>query len=242
MNPCGVAEGSLLLTLSLAAYMDSRYRDVEPALWLSAARALAPLGILCALHLNPQRPLLALALSNAVAVALVLVLYAAGLLGGGDVFAIAAIATVTPAIPGSLLPPSVLSLLYGSLVPALLIPILCVLNVAKVRGRRRLARLARERGLATSLFICATSVLTTVGKAQERGWLYPSKWDLGEGYSIVERDPPELLAEIARERGLDSEVWATPGLPQVAFILAGYVVALLVGDKPLQWFLRVAAH
>ncbi len=221
--------------LAYASYLDVRYREVEPAYWYAALRILAPLGALMVYESLrapiPHRVVVAQLAADAAAVAAALATYLAGLLGGGDLLAVALIAAATPLGDSSLLPPALLALLYGSLASLAHVIRFCLVNVA--RHRARLAELARRRGLWRALAACFTSTPMRVGEALARGWLYPASWEVGP-YRLVEEDPPALLAQVASERGYDAWVWVTPGLPEVLYIALGYLAALLVGDQPIR--------
>jgi len=231
--PCEASALAVGFTLTAAAVLDYRYRDVEPALWVASGLALAPVGILCAArHLDYTSPEAMLA-GNVLAIIVALSLYAAGLLGGGDLAAVLLVSIAVPAWERSLLPPSLLTLLYGSMVSVAQIPYMCASNLASAQSRRSLRELQREKGVLAALSACATSLYLTLEEALSRGWLYPSKIEVG-GYSIIEREPPELLAPLAAERGLQGRVWVTPGMPQVVFIATGLALAWLLGDAPLR--------
>lgn len=236
VEACWATRAIVATTLVLASYLDYRYRDVEPIIWYVVIRAALPLGLLC--FLRTSYPLEAAIVGNAAALIVAGGLYFAGLLGGGDVMAITLIALLTPSSPGELLPPSLLALLYGSLIVALVMPAMCIYNMLRADRRSTLVRLAAEHGALKAIFTCFTSIPLRVEVAICRGWFYPAKHEVGHPYKIIESDPPELLAEIAASRGSDSPVWVTPGLPQIAFILVGYTIAILLGDNIVKALIR----
>lgn len=236
VEACWAARAIVATTLVLTSYLDYRYRDVEPIIWYVAIRAALPLGLLC--FLRSDYPLEAAIVGNAAALIVAGGLYMAGLLGGGDVMAITLIALLTPSSPGELLPPSLLALLYGSLIVALVMPAMCLYNILRASKRSALARLAAEHGALKATFTCFTGILLQVEVAIRRGWFYPAKHEVGHSYKIIESDPPELLAEIAASRSNDSLVWVTPGLPQIMFILVGYILAILLGDSIVKELIR----
>ncbi len=238
---CTIASEALtLLALSAASIMDYKYREVEPAYWYAVLRIAIPLGALYMIACKPPLPLRVYLGMDAAALGIAAAAYLAGLLGGGDVLAVAVIAAATPARLGELVVPSMLALLYGGLAAALIPLAYCVLNVSRYRGL--LARLARERGAARALQACFSAVPVRVSEALRRPWLYPASWEVGERYSIVEANPPDMLAEIAAERGLDAVIWVTPGLPLVVFITIGYIATLVLGDKPLTLIIQAILH
>jgi len=235
-------EALCLITLSYASYLDLKFREVEPAYWYAWLRLLAPLGFMEAYMLYKlglgaltiRQFALYTVVSNTVAIGVAYGAYVAGLLGGGDVLAVVLISLAVPLNSRSILAPSLLSLLYGSLAALSVTVYLCASNL--VESRVFLRELARREGAFTALKACFTSHPTTVGEALRMGWLYPAAWEAGS-YSIVETDPPEILSRLAEERGLEGIVWVTPGLPQVLFITIGFTLSLILGDKPLQTLL-----
>ncbi|MEB2837312.1 MAG: hypothetical protein GSR80_000522 [Desulfurococcales archaeon] len=229
---CAIASKALaLLALSAASVMDYKYREVEPAYWYAVLRIAIPLGALYMIACKPPLPLRIYLGMDAAALGIAAAAYLAGLLGGGDVLAIAVIAAATPAGLRELIVPSMLALLYGGLAAALIPVAYCVLNIS--RHSSLLASLAREGGASRAMQACFSAVPVRVSEALRRPWLYPTAWEVGERYNIVESNPPDMLAEIAAERGLDAIIWVTPGLPLVLFITIGYAAALALGDKPL---------
>ena len=228
-----------LAALSYASYLDLRFREVEPAYWYAWLRVLAPLGFMEVYiqhgsgipQLPPGHFVVYVLASNAASVIVAYGAYLAGLLGGGDVLALLLIAMGDPITPHTILPPSLLSLLYGSVTALLITLYHCVLNI--VKSRALLIELVRRKGVLLGLRACFTAYPLVVKEALRRGWLFPAHWELGK-YSVVEADPPELLAQLAEERGLDGTVWVTLGLPQILFIMIGFLASLLLGDKPLQ--------
>jgi prepilin signal peptidase PulO-like enzyme (type II secretory pathway) len=239
-----LAEVLCLIALSYASYLDVKFREVEPAYWYAWLRILAPLGFAEAYTLyktgfsalTPRQFTLYVAVSNTAAIGVAYGAYAAGLLGGGDVLAVALVSLADPIITRSILVPSLLSLLYGSLAALLVTLYFCTLNLSRNRGL--LQELARRKGAFTALKACFTSYPARVGEALSKGWLYPATWEVGE-YNLVEADPPEILSQLAEERGFEETVWVTLGLPQVLFIAIGFTLSLIIGDKPLQALLTL---
>jgi preflagellin peptidase FlaK len=239
-----LTEALCLIALSYASYLDVRFREVEPAYWYAWSRILAPLGfaeayMLYKIKFNvlaPKQFVLYAVILNAVAIGIAYGAYITSFLGGGDVLAVTLVSLADPVMARSILVPSMLSLLYGSLAASLVTIYFCVLNLIQNRGLLR--ELARRRGVFTALRACFTSYPTTVGEALRKGWLYPAAWEAGR-YNVVEADPPEVLSRLAEERGFEGIVWVTPGLPQVLFITVGFIISLALGDKPLQAFLAL---
>ncbi|WP_460123233.1 hypothetical protein [Stetteria hydrogenophila] len=227
--PQALAVGALL---GYASYRDARYREVDPYYWAVAFYALSPLAVLCwaQVLLSPVRA--AVVVGDLAAVLVVGALVYFYMLGGADFYATALIAYALPAARDGF-PTALAALLYASIAGALLTVAFCLYNATVNRGKA-----SRAGGW---LPYCFLGVAVTVREAFERPWWYPLTGPRGN-WGYVDEDPHELLSLVAGERGEDAVIWASPGLPFIAFILAGFAVACLLGARPLAWLLEVLAR
>ena len=61
----------------------------------------------------------------------------------------------------------------------------------------------------------------------------------------IETDHDKLVSkyvQAAKRSGVKGLIWVTPGLPMLVFILAGLVIALVIGDPIFTTIVRFALH
>jgi len=179
---------------------------------------------------------------------LFILLYKTGLIGDGDVYIATALGLMFPYSDTykltlqayGLLPPSMVIIFYAS-VSALVIMLTNVLQVI-MRYRGALERLPQGYRIIVPLLGRPVKIRDYLnGKFKHYYPLQSFELD-GEKLTVKFRlvtgvDNAEIndLRNIV-ERGLlnpDDYIWITPGLPFILYLLIGFILVLLVGDKPL---------
>lgn len=226
---CGFQAALLGVVLGYAAYRDVKYREVDPYYWAAAFFAASPAAILCWAGILGAPTFPAVLLGNLAAIAVIGVVAYLCMVGGADFFAIALVAYALPAARDGF-PLALATLLYASAAEASLSLAYCAYNATVNR------KLASEAG--GWIPYCFLGVAARVRDAWRRPWWYPLT-GLESGGGCVAEDPHEQLSRVAGEKGEDHVVWASPGLPFIAFILPGFAVAYLLGSEPIAWVLGV---
>lgn len=184
--------------------LDYFYREVDPEIWIIPAPLAIALGLASTVHYT-QLPLWFPYLFNGVIVGVVALIYYLGFMGGGDLAAVAFTSVALPVIHGSVLPTSLLMILYSGLY----LPLYYLGELLRRCGSTCLPRL-RARVTGYEL----------VGKYK---WWHPLGWR-------IEGDPHEVVALM---NAWDRELDAAPLLPQVTLLFLGLLTAVIVGDAPI---------
>lgn len=249
LDVVGLAASLAFLTYS--SWSDIASREVSDRVWA----IFYPVGlVLTAIRLAAQvGSWQQILLSIAITVAISLLLPYLGLWGGADgkgFICLALMNPVTPAFAGNLLrivdplfPIVVFSNAYIASLCALLYPV--HKNLRTIRGRPLFEGLEHESfpHKATAFF---TGYRVPIGELESKPYLFLLE-SIRLHESRVERsfdlhlridvDHSGQLAELKRaaELGfLPAGVWASPGLPFLAFVTSGLVISLLFGD--LVWY------
>ena len=204
-DPCiGLSHIYTALILLVAGVSDALYREVEPPLWYVASKGGFILASIDAIHvkglaLESYAALIAVSIAPAAAA---YILYRLCLLGGSDYLALGFIALSSPLPAASIpIPPALASLVAAA-------PLIALYYTWKLWYACGLACL--RRGYAR----VKPSQAVYVGFYR---WWIPRSRGGGEGCSI-EDDPLEAA------RGKSFE--ATPGIPMVSLVAAGYIAYL----------------
>lgn len=248
----------VLLSLSFlffASWSDWKKREVSDKVWLVMAPLAFALTTFQFMLFSPQL-FQFYALSFAVTTALSITLFYAGAFGGADAKALMCLALALPLYPSYLLWSSVVfaSPLFpitvfsnGVLLAGFTVVYAVVRNLVwKLRtGGKFFEGFENESTWRKALvFLTGYKVKAT---ALEKGHFYPLEdigtTKTGENERRLLILPGEEKAEgvvekilnATREEQFPNEVWATPGLPLLIFITAGFIVALTFGD--LVWIL-----
>jgi len=243
-----------LAVLCVAAVLDVREREVPDRLWLFSSPFLVSLtAISLALGYEPAWPT---AVSMLLATAVGLLIFSSGLAGGADAKALifmaisCPISHVEPLLPSHKLVP-LASFSNSLLISAITSIILLVRNVAwKLRTGRSFFEGLGDISLPVKALILISGYKLRAGDLEKARFVFPLE-------VLVEEDGPRrklvLVVRLregeealglrrALELGLLSEddyVWVSPGLPLVAILTAGFVMALVVGD--VLFFLVLSA-
>jgi len=257
MEALDLASSSLCLAfLSYASLRDLKTREVPDRVWA----ILAPAGlILTSARVAYSRELLAPALvSIALASAIALAAFYAGLYGGADAKALISIALTTPTTPRGLQPPLgylhpflPLTAFYNTLLLAALSTLyLAARNLAwAARGRSLFQGLEQEATWRKAIALLS-GYKTPLPEVEARPHLYPlEEVRLVEGrrerrlrvFVKVEAERAGLIEDLKSwSQGRSLDVWVTPGLPLVAFMAAGFASSLLLGDMVFYLILRAS--
>ena len=243
---------SILVTLvffSLGSYYDMKAREVSDNLWM----VYAPIGISLTLGrviLDPSTLLLT-AISAVVTILVAFGLFYLGLFGGADAKAILCLGATMPLAPSSY--PTIIGYVYpffplvvtitSYLCSTSVIIWLGLTNLGRYisRGGRMFNGLSKESGWK-KLLAFITGYPVEQAKLRSTFYLYPMEevleTDSGPRRAFrlfvsAEEDRSEELVKLESQlsrMGYTGEVWVTPGLPQLVFLLFAIVITLILGD------------
>ena len=238
---------SLLLigVLVYTSALDLRFREVEPKLWLYVGAPLALISLYEALHLPREISrvmLMVNAVGSAIILASVAALCLAGMMGGGDLFALLVIEAAHPwpfMLSLTPIPFLVLVMIYTASSFLVIIPLMIAYNLLANR-----AELKRIDGFWNKVVAASTAIPVRVGDyVESKSWFFPLE-DYREGRRVfrrsfdVDEDPQEhrnamrkLISEgLLRE---DQRIWVTYGIPFLVPLTIGYVASIMVGGAPV---------
>ena len=243
---------SILVTLvffSLGSYYDLKAREVSDKVWL----VYAPIGIgltISRVIVDPSTLFLT-SISEVITVIIAFGLFYLGLFGGADAKAILCLGATMP------LPPSSYQAIIGYVHPffPLVVTItsyLCSTSVIVWLGLSNLGRYIHRgdqmfQGLLKEsrwkkLLASITGYPVEQVKLQSTFYLYPMEevleTDSGPRRTFklfvsAEEDRSEEIAKLQSQlgkMGYAGEVWVTPGLPQLVFLLLAILITLMLGD------------
>lgn len=255
---------SILVTLvffSLGSYYDMKAREVSDKVWL----VYAPIGIgLTVGHviLEPSS-LFLIAISAVVTVLIAFGLFYLGLFGGADAKAILCLGATMPLAPSSY------QAIIGYVHPffPLVVTItsyLCSTSVILWLGLSNLGRYLRRgdrmfNGLSEEsgwkkLLACITGYPVEQAELRSKFHLYPMEevveTDSGfrrafKLFVSAEEDRDEEVAKLESQisrMGYVGEVWVTPGLPHLVFLLVAIFVTLMFGDPLFGMAVKLSLH
>lgn len=242
---------AVLVFLGIAARSDLRTREVSDSVWL----VLGPAGAV----LTASRILIHPALATLSTISIVLMtlislgLFYFGLFGGADAKAFICIAATLPLSPSSI--PSVLgyfhpflplAILYNSYLLALsgmIVPL--AFNLERISAGRRIFEGFEHENAARKILAMLTGYAVSIPRLEFSKHMYPIEEILiRDGkpvrnfrlYVGADADRDRLVSELKSNSMLArvEYVWATPGLPFLAFVLAAVGLTLVLGDA-LIW-------
>ena len=247
-----------LAFLLYASWKDYRAREVSNRVWMVYAPIALVLSLSELIIYEPGR-LPAFGLSFGVTAVIAVLLFYTGGFGGADSKALMCIALALPFSVGTMVGPlsvlgeSPLALnLYpltifsnGVLFAAATGIYLLLYNVLwHARNRRKFfdGTLVKEP-VSKKLLVMITSHRVLLQKLKETWHIYPMEDVQTENQNNL---PKRTLLVVPKDEGreeivtrlsqavdaakIDNQVWATPGLPMLIFITAGFVVSLVIGD------------
>jgi len=195
-----------LAALAIPAVQDIVYREIPPEYWVPVGLLGAALGVSAGMQACTPHLLRASLLLGLIIVLVGGILYLVGLLGGGDVYALAFLAVSIPCpLRGGVLPPVYEVLFYAIIVETLY----RVLTLWRACGPR-----------------CTLTIRGVPVKAYELLAEGRFRWWIIHGVG-VEDDELDVELALAEEPG--RQVLAVPGSPMVAFLLLGLILYLALG-------------
>ncbi len=221
-----------LITLTVATYYDLRTREIAEFIWVPALL----ISVLSAYFISkPNVLVIAFSLLPAL---LLLIFTLLGLIGGADFLAMLLIGLSTPYF--NVLPISLLTLLYSTLIPSTLVIRNFVLNLVKYRNLYEKLDCGKTPKWPL-LFLGKPIKVEAFLKSK---FMYPlTVFKCGpKNYSVVCRasfdineDSREHVNQVSMclNKGYlkaDDRIWVTPALPHILFITIGYVLALITPE------------
>lgn len=238
-----------LFFFSVGSYYDMKAREVSDKVWL----VYAPIGIgltVGHLILDPSTLLLTI-ISAAVTALIAFGLFFLGLFGGADAKAILCLGATMPLVPSSY------QTVFGYIHPffPLVVTItsyLCSTSVIVWLGLSNLGRYVHggscmfnglsEESLWKKILACITGYPCEQAKLRSTLYLYPME-DVLETNSgprrflklfvSAEEDRAEEITKLEGKlaaMGYVGDVWVTPGLPHLVFLLLAILITLMLGD------------
>jgi len=238
-----------IIVFSLGSYYDMKAREVSDKMWL----VYAPIGIALTagrVILDPST-LSLIALSEVITAIIALGLFYLGLFGGADAKALLCLGATIPLAPSSY------QAALGYVHPffPLVVTIMSYLFSASVivwLGLSNLGRYVRRRGDLFSglseeswwrkILACITGYPVNIATLRSTFYLYPmeevleTKSGLRRAFKLfvsAEEDRSDEVAKLERQLSrmrYVGEVWVTPGLPHLVFLLLAIIIALTLGD------------
>ncbi|HUO41331.1 MAG TPA: A24 family peptidase C-terminal domain-containing protein [Methylomirabilota bacterium] len=243
---------SVIVTLvffSLGSYYDMKAREVSDRMWL----IYAPIGVgltIGRVILDPST-LSLIAISGVITTIVAFGLFYLGLFGGADAKAILCLGATIPLAPNSYHAATWYVHPFFPLVVTIT-SYLCSISVIVWLGISNLGRYIRRGGDLFSGFseetwwrkilACFTGYPVNLAKLKSTFYLYPmeevmeTKSGLRRAFKLfvsAEEDRSEEVAKLESQlsgmRNIE-EVWVTPGLPHLVFLLFAIIITLMLGD------------
>jgi len=233
------------VVLLVGSFFDVKFREVPDAVWLTGFVIGFLIFAIEALAFNAKKTILNLTFSLLVTACLAFSIYYVGLFGGADAKALLTLGILLPGKPTFItwpcIPVYVLTIFVNALISTLAIPaILLLINLARLLSGEKLFEDLKVN-IWRRILLMLTAVKVPPSKLWGKWFLYPvEEIEVKEGKVVrrvhilvkLKENPEEevkrvkLVAEVASIKG----VWATPCLPFILFLLAGYVLSLYRGD------------
>jgi len=203
----------MLAVMAYAGFLDVRSREIPPRYWFVVLVLGLPITIIA--NGGDLRILLLYQLLSLIVVIPSYLMYRACMLGGADVLAFLTIAILTPLAPGSIIPLLYLAVLYAT-IPAIAYHLYSASLACKGLSPRCMFK-----------FKFMIKVRSILEDPRFKWWLVEVK-----GGCNIEEDP-RMLALKAGQGDPEAYVVASPGHPYVAHLTIGYLLAMVIGDKPV---------
>jgi preflagellin peptidase FlaK len=252
-----------LAFLLYASWSDYKNREVSNRVWVLYAPPALLLSLIELILYEPSK-LHLFGLSFGLTALIALALFYSGAFGGADSKALMCIALALPFSTEELFTPILASgvsplsqILFpltifsnGVLFAAASGLYMFLRNIIEriTTGKRMFEGTLKTDSVGKKIIVLITGYKTSVAKLKDKWHVYPmediEKEDgekaLKRKLVVLPRDEGrdeivERLSRAAEAGRIDSNVWATPGLPMLIFITIGLIVALLFGD--IVWLL-----
>lgn len=238
-----------LIFLVYASWSDFETREVSNWVWA----IFAPLALfLTALQyvLFPQDSLYSYVLPFVVTLALSLILFYAGGFGGADAKALICLSIALPYYPSYFLESPIgyfplifpLSVFLNSVFLASFSVVYVLLRnfLWKYRTKKKLFEGFEKNSLGHKILVLLSGYKVNVAELEKKDYLYPledfdARLEKKRKLIAIPKDEERekivsKLVEAKRDGQIEGDVWATPGLPMLVFITAGFVIKLVFGD------------
>jgi preflagellin peptidase FlaK len=252
-----------LVILLYASWSDYKTREVSNGVWAIYAPIALALSLIDLLLYNSTN-LLGFGLSFAVTTVIALLLFYTGGFGGADSKALMCIALAVPFSVGTLFGPlsplgesplaqnifPITIFSNGVLFAAATGVYMLLYNVVwhARNGKKFFEGTLAKESAGKKLLVMITGHRIALEKLKKTWHIYPMEDIQQENEEtpakrslfVVPKDEGRdevvtRLSQAAEKGKINENVWATPGLPMLIFITAGFIAALLVGD--IVWVL-----
>jgi archaeal preflagellin peptidase FlaK len=258
----GASLAVTIVFLFYASWSDHKTREVSNRVWVIYAPIALALSLSEILLFDPSK-LLLFGISAGFTIGLAFVLFYAGGFGGADAKALMCIAVALPFAPVILSLPifsaglsPISQVIFpvtifgnGVLFAAASAVYMVGRNVVWHRktGKKMFSGTLAKESIGKKMLILITGYKVNVSKLKAKWHIFPmedvedsEEKGLERKLVVVPHDEGrdkivERLSNAADMGKIDSYVWATPGLPLLIFITAGFIVALVFGD--VVWLL-----
>ena len=228
--------------LWLLSIEDIRSRELSEKHVAAIAAAVAAASALAAPWRISPLPLRAYLVVNAILLLAVSLTALLGMLGWGDVAALAIMFIATPTVPNSssVLPTLLVVLVYYIGLMLLYIAFNLVTNLARLRELPPASTRAKKL-----LYMMIARPIEAKRLADNPGWWYPLSLCGKEKLSFnIYMNPPDVARTVQKaiRKGCvkpGEKVWATYGIPAIPLLAASYTLALVAGDKLITTLLGI---
>ncbi len=245
-----------LIFLGYASWSDIKTREVSNKVWL----LYAPLGLMLTLFegllYEDHNYWLSAGISIALTFTLAVSLFYLGAFGGADAKAFMCLALAFPTYIKNIFnfqlvsghPIFPLTVFTNSMILAASSVIYMLLRnlLWKLKMRSKLFEGLEKEPFWRKILAVLCGYKVSLEKLREKDFYFPLE-DIKENDGVLERflvvfskdeDRNEILERLSfavENKRINPQIWASPGLPMLVFITAGFLVALFFGD--IIWFL-----
>jgi len=239
----------VLTFLGYGSWSDIKTREVSNTVWMLFAPIGATLTVV-RLYLSPELLWISLA-SIMIATSFALLLFYTGVFGGADAKGLICIGISIPTLPENI-PASVnffhpffpVVILSNSFLVAVSMALyILVRNVFWKYSAHGSMFLGLEKEPAwKKAFAVVSGYKADFKEIEDKMYLYPLEEVVESGGAVERRLNLFVEAEVERQDLIGKlrpyvekavvprEIWATPGLPMLAFVTIGFILALVIGD------------
>ena len=233
-----------LTMLTCTSYLDVKYREVNPKIWIIFGLFG---GILTIFEVLMKKYLLLIAIVNIIlGFSIGIISYYSGLFGGADFLCLFVLSIMHPYPPirpiyyvGPMYP-FILTIAVNSLLLSLAIPIVNLIR--NIKNHRHLRRL--KAPLKYKLLYLFIGYPVSIEKYLNMKFAYPLTilelhedklitryrltFDINEEHQEHQKNLKELIDKGVLRK--DDVIWVTQGIPLLVFITLGYIMSLSLGD------------
>ncbi len=244
-----------LVFLGYSAYRDLKTREVPDRVWMIYLPI--AVALICSRIVFSPSLLVVSLISVIMTVLFSFLLFYLGLFGGADAKALICLSVASPTYPfsdrmlASVDPLFSLAVLYNGYFLSLCMVVYVVVKNLRWKYVERKTLFHRYQSISVTGQAVAflTGYKTYFKNLREKSYLYPME-AISQTKSGILRKLKMLASVNADRNGLlrslgeyledSDEVWATPGIPLLIFVLAGFISTALVGDILLWLGMQIA--